>query len=112
MSTVQKAKLHLFKLTGRCKIHVALLHVFKLSRQVVPSCLPMCMEAWPLIPWHKGWGDNSVSWYFSYIAGGDVMYEMSRRKPNPTLLLTHLIGSLTSDTIWAWCEKDWRLMML
>ena len=47
---------------------------------------------------------------FQWYHGGDMMYEMRRRTPEPTLLLT--MATLTSQTILGWYEKNRPLMTL
>ena len=48
----------------------------------------------------------AIATIFQLYHGGDMMYEMSRRKPEPTLLLTQGIFNLP------WYERNWPLKTL
>ena len=52
----------------------------------------------------------AIATVFRLYHGGDMIYEMRRRKPEPTLILTQGIFNLPDHT--GWYESNWPLMTL
>ena len=84
----------------------------------VSVCVCVCVSGW-LWGCGCGWGEGErvgnivvivLLHNNSYIMA--VIWCMRREGESPSLHFYRLKGSLTSHTIYAWCERNWPLLML